>query len=302
MFATFLRKASPQKRIIVLSLCFFFIYTFVFLSQIQIDKTKNGHSKIEDMKDLPSGQFLKGAALAYDELFADYLWIKAVVYFGDHLKTDKSYEWLDHLLNIIVTLDPYFEYAYEFGGITLAYWTNDVDPSIKLLKKGIINVPKTHKRYWTIPFFLGFNYMYYKKDFETAARYLEEAAKYPGHPRYLPLLVARLHANNRDPEIAIQFLQEIYLSTKNDEAKKDIRKRIDEVIVERDIMIIEQARDQYNEKTGSYPSSLEELVTAGFLEKIPVEPFGGKYFIQEDHSIHSSVVKERMTVYINKGE
>tara|TARA_Y100000031_G_C8158353_1_gene355682 strand:+ start:109 stop:1008 length:900 start_codon:yes stop_codon:yes gene_type:complete len=299
MSATFLKRSSPQKRVAVISLCFFILYAALFLSQTQIDKTRTRYSKVEDMKYLPSGQFLKGAALAYDELFADYLWIKALVYFGEHYQTDKAYEWLYHLLDIVVTLDPYFEYAYELGGIVLAYWIKDVNHSIKLLKKGMINVPKTHKRYWTIPFFLGFNYMYYKKDFSAAARYLEQASKYPGHPRYLPFLVARLYANDRDPEIAIKFLTEIYHSTENEKAKKDIQKRINEVIVERDILILEQARDHYKKKTGLYPSSLEELVVEGFLKEIPREPFGGEYFIKEGHSIQSSVVRKRMELYIN---
>ena len=43
----------------------------------------------------------------------------------------------------------------------------------------MVNVPKSHERFWTIPFFLGFNYMFYKKDYATAARYLEEASKHP---------------------------------------------------------------------------------------------------------------------------
>ena len=299
MFATFLKKASPQRKIILIFLYFFVIFTAVFLSQTQIDKSRTRYSKIEDMKYLPSGQFLKGAALAYDELFADFLWIKAIVYFGERFETNKSYKWLYHILDIVTTLDPYFEYPYEFGGIALAYWTKDVSHSIKLLKKGLRNVPKTHERYWTIPFFLGFNYMYYKKDFTAAARYLEEATKYPGHPRYLPFLVARLHTNNRDPEIAIKFLQEIYRSTKNEEAKKNLKKRINEVTVERDIFILEAVRDQYHKQTGSYPSNLQELVAAGFLKRIPREPFSGKYFIKEDHSIHSTVVKKRMELYID---
>ena len=299
MLATFLKKTSPQKRVIIISLYFLILYSAVFLFQTQIDKTKTGFSNIEDMKYLPSGQFLKGAALAYDELFADYFWIKAVVYFGDHYQTGKDFKWLYHLLDVVVTLDPYFELAYEFGGTVLAFWIKDVNNSIKILKKGMINVPKTHERYWAIPFYLGFNYMYYKKDYATAARYLEEASKYPKHPRYLPFLVARLHANAGDPEIAINFLMEIYRSTKNEEAQKDIKKRINEVVVERDILILEKARDQHHKKTGSYPSNLKELVAGGFLREIPKEPFGGKYFINKNHSIQSSVIKKRMKVYID---
>lgn len=294
-----LKRPSPKKWAGAIPIYLFLIFLAIILFQTQIDKIKANYSKIEEMKYLPSGQFLKGAALAYDELFADFLWIKAVVYFGEQYQKDKNYKWLYHLLDIVVTLDPYFEYPYEFGGIALAYWTKDVSHSIRLLKKGMLNIPKTHPRYWTIPFFLGFNYMYYKKDFATAARYLEEATKYPGHPQYLPFLVTRLYTNAKDPEIAIKFLMEIDRTTNNEKVKKDIKKRIKEVVVERDIQILERARDHYKNKTGSYPSKLEDLVSAGLLKEIPGEPFGGKYFIKEDHSIQSSVVKKRMEVYIN---
>ena len=68
MFAAFPKKASPQKKITVILLYFLILQASVFLSQTQIDKTRTRYSKIEDMKYLPSGQFLKGAALAYDEL------------------------------------------------------------------------------------------------------------------------------------------------------------------------------------------------------------------------------------------
>jgi hypothetical protein len=152
----------------------------------------------------------------------DYLWIKAIVYFGKHFETDKSCRWFYHLLDVVSTLDPYFESAYEIGGVALAYWEKDQNLSIKLLKKGMVNLPKIHEPYWRILFFLGYNNMYYKKNFATAAHYLEEAIKYLGYPRYLPFLVARLYSNAKDPKIAIKFLQEIYRSTENEETKKDI--------------------------------------------------------------------------------
>jgi|TARA_B100000959_G_scaffold159359_1_gene167012 hypothetical protein len=69
--------------------------------------------------------------------------------------------------------------------------------------------------------------------------------------------------------------------------------------VERDILILEDMRNQYHKKIGSYPSNIGELISAGFLKEIPREPFGKKYFIKEDHSIHSSVVKKRMELFID---
>lgn len=293
------KPSFSKKSLLGTILYLFSLYVILALLQTKIDNTRSEYSIVEDMKYLPSGQFLKGAALAYDELLADFLWIKALIYFGERYQNDKTYKWLYHLLDIIATLDPYFQYTYEFGGVALSYWTDNIDLSIKHLKRGMINVPVTHERYWTLPFYLGFNYMFYKKDFAAAARYLEEATKYPKHPRYLPKLVSRLYVNAKDPNIAIKFLKEIYKTTKDTKAKKDLEERIKEVIVERDIQILEQARDLYKKKTGLYPTRLEDLVTNGFLKKIPREPFEGRYIIKKDHSIYSSVIKKRMEIYIN---
>jgi hypothetical protein len=58
-------------------------------------------------------------------------------------------------------------------------------------------------------------------------------------------------------------------------------------------------KKRLHKKTGSYPSNLGELISAGFLQGIPREPCGGKHFIKEDHSIHSSVVKKRMELFID---
>jgi hypothetical protein len=298
MRLAFHKGVSSIKRLLAISFYFFLLYFFIILFQTQIDNAKASHNSIEDMKYLPSGQFLKGAALAYDELLADFLWIKAVMYFGEHYQSDKNYQWLYHLVDTVTTLDPYFHFPYEFGGIALGFWIGNADYSIKILKKGMINVPKTHKRYWTIPFYLGFDYMYYKKDFLAAARFLEEATKYPGHPRYIPKLVSRLYVNAKDPEIAISFLNEILSITKDETVKKDLEKRIKEVIVERDIQKLEQARDLFKKKNGFYPGRLEDLVTSGFMKEIPHEPFGGKYIIKGDASIFSSQVPKRMKVYI----
>lgn len=275
----------------------FFLISLFF--QVRIDAT-NERLPGEDLKYLPSGKFLKGAALCYDEVLADLLWIKAIGYFGEHYVADQNYAWLYHLLDITTSLDPGFEDPYEFGGIILAGEMGNIDQSTELLKKGMNNVFKHHKRYWYLPFFVAFNYMYYKGDNLNAARYLEIAARYPQSPSYLPLLVSRLYANSDDPVLAIPFLEEMIRKTNSPELQKKLRKRIKEIMVERDIRFLEKGRDQFLAQTGRYPNTLDELVQGGFIQNIPEEPFGGTYTIEvEDHSIRSSMT-ERLKLHINE--
>ncbi len=286
-----------NKKILIM---FGIILPLLYSLQKQIDLSPERRGRIEDMKYLPSGRFLKGAALAYDEILGDLLWIKTVIYFGEHYLSNKQYEWLSHMLDVSTDLNPYFEYPYEAGGVMLAMETKEIDRSIALFKKGMKNVPQTDKRYWYLPFFLGFDYMYFKKDFAAAARYMEQAARLPGHPEYLPMLVTRLYANANDPEVAIAFLKEIYENTENEDMKRDIDKRIKEIIVERDIRLLEKARNIFRDRYGQYPDTLQELFKSGIINMIPYEPFGGKYYIdQKDGSIHSTMVEERLGVYID---
>lgn len=275
------------------------VITAITLSQ-QISLRYPATGQVDDLKYLPSGKFLKGAALTYDEVLADLLWIKAIGYFGTHARSDQDYTWLYHLLDITTTLDPFYSDPYEFGGIVLASELHDVDKSIALLEKGIANIPRHNKRYWYQPFFCAFNYMYYKNDNLTAARLLEKAAESPGRPEYLPLLVSRLYANTNDPELAIPFLEEMIQQTTNPEMQETLRARIRDVLVTRDIHRLEQARDRFLAERQRYPTSLDELIREDFINRLPEEPNSGQYDIDpSDHSIYSTKGR-KLKLFIDK--
>lgn len=284
--------------IILIVICAGSVYA---IQQVYDARRVNTATSTEDFKYLPSGSFLKGAVLSFDEVLADLLWIQTIGYFGEHFHTDKNFQWLNRLLDVTTTLDPYFEDPYEFGGIILASELNDVDGSTKLLKKGMANVPKHHKRYWYLPFFTAFNYMYFKGNYQAAAHYLEIASSFPERPAYLPLLVARLYANTNDPGVAIPFLEKMMERAATPEMQEKLQQRIKEIVVKRDIQLLTIARDHYKQITGKYPLSLKQLVTHGFIKKIPTEPFGGSYFLSKnDYSISTSSKIDNMKLHINK--
>lgn len=273
--------------------------TIVILSQ-SISQRYPSASYGDDLKYLPSGKFLKGSALTYDEVLADLLWIKAIGYFGTHARSDQNYTWLYHLLDITTTLDPLYSAPYEFGGIVLASEIHDIDQSNAILEKGMANVPPDNKRYWYLPFYSAFNYMYYKGDNLTAARLLEKAAESPSRPEYLPLLVARLYANTNDPEVAIPFLEEMIRQATNPEMQETLHARIREILVTRDIHRLEQARDRFFAEQQRYPATLDDLVREGFIKQLPDEPNGGRYGIDpSDHAIYSTK-GQKLKLFIDK--
>lgn len=289
-----------MKKKISFILALVFCLTGLFFSSLNMEK-RYPPVIIEDMLYLPSGKFLKGVALGFDEMVADLLWIKALAYFGGHAATDQDYSWLSHILDIVTTLDPFFQYPYEFGGVILATEIGDVDKSNLLLEKGMKNVPETNERYWYFPFFLAFNHMYYKDDYKTAAHFLEMASKFPQSPDYLPLLVSRLYADADSPEIAITFLDEMIKSTEKPELKEQLKLRLNEVINQRNIQFLEAAKIKFFLKFNRYPESIDEMFKNRLIFYKPVDPRGGQYYIsKEDHSVKSTKKTEQLKVHINK--
>ncbi len=277
---------------------FIFLTLSLFYSVQTLDK-KYPRQNVESFMYLPSGTFLKGAALSYDEMLGDLLWIKAVGYFGGHANTDRNYRWLAHLLDVVTTLDPLYQYPYEFGGVVLAAEAGNVDKSIALLKKGMENVSKAEPRYWYFPFFLAYNYMYHKNDYLTAAHYLEQATTFPQSPSYLPKLVARLYANADSPEVAITFLQEMIKSTEKQALKDRLTERLHQVIHRANMKRLKQGRDAFYFKFKKNPTSIKEIVDAGILPGIPVDPRGGTYYMsKESGAIENTLPEDDLTVHI----
>ena len=88
---------------------------------LSLDALAEEHESVRVYMCIPSGKFLKPFTFGYEQLVADYFWIKTISYFGDHLMSDRKYPWLYHLLDLVTTLDPHFIWPYYFGGIVL-FW------------------------------------------------------------------------------------------------------------------------------------------------------------------------------------
>lgn len=270
-----INKISYKPLIIIL-----FSFALCFSSSILHTSIHNRYnlSSADKLQYLPSGTFLKGLALSYDNVLADLLWIRSIGYFADEYVTTKNYSWLYHILDITTTLDPYYQDPYEFGGIILTNEAEAVEKSSKLLRKGMQNVPKTNPRYWYLPFFLSYNYWYYSDDYKEAARLLEIASHFPQSPSYLPLLTARMYANSSSSELAIPFLDEMIKQAQDEKRVEQLQLRKKHILVNTHLEQLNKAVEQFNKQTGRYPNYSDEIIDQGLLKKIPEEPFGGSYY------------------------
>lgn len=248
----------------------------------------------EQLRLLPRGDVLKAALLGYHQLGADVLWLQVIQVLGQKEVPPPDYEWAYHALDVITTLDPHYVYVYDAGGIVLAELAGHVEWSNRLLKKGLAANPEA----WRLAFQLGFNHFFHLHDYRAAADYMAVAAKLPGRPGYVPELAARLYAEAKHPDLALQLLASVRQSTNDPIVIAALDRRRDEVFIERDLAVIEQAVARYWERHGRYPAALSALVEERLLDRIPVEPFGGTYELDVDTGqVRSSTHPRRLRLF-----
>jgi hypothetical protein len=270
------------------------------LLQKQLEQRDAGRSaKLEQLRLLPRGEVLRPILLGYHHLGADVLWLRVVQVLGDRVVRDADYEWLYHALDVITTLDPKYEYAYEAGGTVLAELALRVDLSNRLLEKGVGPNPDS----WRIPFRLGFNHFFHLGDHVTAAKYMAQTAKVPGDfpvgpPAYTARLASRLYVQGKNPEVALEFLEAMLQQTTDEAVREQLLRRMKRVSLERDLQMLERAVETHVKVKGKRPASLSDLVSSGILSGMPEEPYGGEFQLDPvTGTVTSSTHAERMRLY-----
>jgi tetratricopeptide (TPR) repeat protein len=253
--------------------------------------------QIEGLAQLPKGEYLKPALLGYHHLGADVLWLRLVQVVGKKRNSGDEYEWMYHALDVITTLDPQYAYAYYVGGNILGDLANRPDLSIRLLEKGVRANPEV----WNIPFLLGYNYYFLLGDPAKGAEYIMKAASLPDGPSYLPGLATRLAAEAGSPDTALAFLEARLTDTHDLEMRQVLAKRMKEVIIERDLRLLESAVEAYRTQHRAPPATLKDLTEAGTLPILPQEPFGGDYRLDPKiGAVSSSTHPERLRTFFKR--
>lgn len=217
-----------DKSYLILIVFLFVLFGLTIFFQKKINLSRGEFQEIESLDYLPSGDYLRIVTLEYKELTADLLWLKAIQFVGRSDNSKKGYGWFYRAIDRVTDLDPHFGYAYQLGGITLSVLSDHVELSNAILEKGLKNVPND----WQIPFYLGFNYLYYLKDPLKAAFYMEKASRLEGRPDYLPLLTARLYKQGGASETALLFLEGVYRDSKDEKIREAIRRRAEDILKE----------------------------------------------------------------------
>ncbi len=255
--------------------------------QRRIDRQEQTVQQQKEELLLRSGPLLKKLSLGYEPLLADIYWTRAVQYYGGKRRDqDPNLELLDTLLDVTVTLDPQLVVAYKFGAIFLAEPSPQgaarPDLAVRLVRRGIAANPDEW-RFWAD---LGFTYYWYLQDYTNATDAYLQGSKHPKAPLWMKTMAARIAAEGASREVSRALWSQIFEATQDPIIRRNAAEHLDSLAAQEDIDQLEKFAAKYASRTGHFPRSMGELVAAGLLRSIPLDPAGHAYVLGPEGKAH----------------
>jgi tetratricopeptide (TPR) repeat protein len=210
--------------------------------------------------------------------------LQCLFYFGTLMERPSQRPEFSRIYRALFTatrLDPYNMDAYYLAQAVLTFESGNIQRVNELLEYGF-----QHRTWdWYLPFFISFNYAYFVKDYEKAAVYLTKAAELNPKVQWFASLAARYYYEGGSTTLALAYLKEMIATTRNDAIKK--RLVIRAAAFEK-ILQIEQAIEAYKRHLQQDPKDLRDLVKAGILARIPIDPYGGSFYLDDQGRVRTT--------------
>ena len=266
--------------------------------QRRIDGARGLYGPIRDVLYLPSGRVISQLSLGNEGLLADVYWTRAVQYFGrKRLEKDVRLDLLGPLLRITTELDPHLLIAYRFGAVFLAAkppeGAGHPEKAIDLLQRGIVANPG----YWRLWQDLGFVYYWDLKDYSHAVKAFEAGSRQPGAQVWMKAVAAMVAARGGDPATSKLLWTQIYRSAENDQMRENALEHLAALTAQEQLDALDRLLDRFRQQEGRPARSIHDLIAAGLLRGVPVDPSGIPYVIGSNHKAElgpNSKVKLRL--------
>ncbi|WP_153304890.1 hypothetical protein [Desulfocapsa sulfexigens] len=229
---------------------------------------------------------IKFAATDQKDLTAVLLILKVVFHSGHLLQLNPSHhsqlaeqENTFTLLKTASRLDPYNMDGYYLAQ-AMAWDKRNIPEITELLEYGM------QYRDWDfyLPFFAGFNYGYFLKDYPKAAKYYKLAQKITHSPLF-GRLAGRYLYEGGETDMAVVYLDTMVKNTKNKSVRESYQLRLQAL---QEVQRIEDAVQKYITQEGTSPSDINTLIFGGYLSAPLVDPYGGTFYLDKNKKPRST--------------
>lgn len=275
-----------MKRYLAASLCFLILLTAILGPFTRAMRNK---PYAEKLGLIPHPKVLKALFPDYQELVAASILGRVILYYGSisqekndprEVLRSADYPAMSRAIHAALRLDPYNMDGYYFGQAILVWDVGQYKLAAELLEYGM------HFRNWDyqLPFFAGFDYAYFLGDKKKAAEMYMRAGKLSGSALF-EKLAGRYLQEAGQTRMAIDYLQALAASARKPAIKKTLETRIEAF---KAVRMIEKARDHYKRDKGRDPDDIAALLKRGYLTSIPVDPYGGRFYLDQNHQVRTT--------------
>ncbi len=264
---------------VLLAVIFSLLAVAIYLLQKRMDEHFGDYRSTEEILYIEDGKLLKKMLLGFENLAADLYWLRTVQYFGGKRLYDpeKRFDLLEPLLNVTTDLDPHMKIAYRYGAVFLSEaWPRGAGlplKAVELVDKGILNNPDDWR------FFLdkGFIYFWHLQDPKKAAEIFLEGSEVPGAPYWMAATAGRALIKGGDRETARILWKALYDLAETGQMRGNAEIHLQQLDALDEIDALTERAKQFQEQAGRFPRTWAEVVAAGLLRGIPLDPTGAPY-------------------------
>jgi hypothetical protein len=274
---------SPRGKVVAVATALLLVsLAGVVLMVRRLDRVRTGQT-LREVLYIPSPQVVKRLSLGYNGLLADIYWTRVVQYFGGkHHERSTEYKLLAPLLDITTTLDPQLLPAYEFGAIFLSQdppqGAGEPDAAVALVRRGIRANPGS----WRLYYNLGYIHYIERKDYKAAAQAFEQGSRIPGARPWMKIMAAIMAQHGGEIATSRYLWEHIYESTTDKNIRENAVRHLAALKVDEEVDYLEALVRQYRENTGNLPASWFQMISTGYLTRLPVDPLGNPYKLTPD--------------------
>lgn len=245
---------------------------------------------------LPREEWVRIFAAGHLNSAADVVWLQLIQQVGAAAQPEE-YKWVLPYAQLSTRLDPDQVTVFRTAALTIPQnvgrevWVN-CDEGRTIALAGLERFP--HDPYLLQA--LAHIYLYCDRDYRKAADTLKLLGQTPGAPDYISQLATRLYAQAGDFDEGLELAQTLMESAGDPSAKAFFEKRVQEILLERELQRVDAAVMQYWRRENKPPARLEDLMPTD-LSPPPVDPLGGSVYLDDYSRARSTSSKFRMELY-----
>lgn len=256
----------------------FILASAFFITTSALDRHMASRPVVVKLGYSPSGQVLRVAAGDLKPFLAELNVFRVLIYFGTLVeKWQNKIQLPPENLNMFrfidaaVRLDPYNMDAYYFAQASFTWQVGHAADVNRLLDHGM----KYRTWDWQLPYFAGFNSAYFLKQYDKAATYMQRAAEISGHTLLTNLSARYFYESGRE-DLGIAFLRDMIARSPGNKERTIYELRLLALTA---LKNLNESVMRYRAEIGILPQNLQVLVDQGYIKEIPVDPYGGEFFI-----------------------